>query len=249
MEAMMRIYARWTAALAAGCLLTGCASYIPPGGRADFSTMTSPGIQQSFAAKPTAQFPVGIAAVRVQAPQYRSFYTDQEGGVFNGRSYSVIVVKEPEQDADTKRLESLPGVAGIISISRLLLPPELRSEQDLREAAARLKAEMVLLYTFDTTFHNGDAAPELTYVTLGLSPTRRVSVHVTASALLLDTRTGFVYGAFEASEKRNPFSTSWGSKESADRARRDAEQAAFKSLVAEFEKSWPQIVERAKKGA
>ena len=120
--------------------------------------MTSPTIQESFASKPTAQFPVGIAAIRVQAPYYRSYSTDQEGGVFNGQNYSVMLVKEAEDDADFKRLEKLPDVAGIIGISRLLLPPHLRSEQDLREAAARLKAEMVLIYTFDTTFHENDAA-------------------------------------------------------------------------------------------
>ncbi len=245
----MRAYRILLVAVAAGFLLTGCAQYITPSGRADFTAMTSPAIQESFAAKPTAQFPVGIAAIRVQAPYYRSYSTDQSGGVFNGENYSVIVVKEAEDDTDIKRLESLPGVGGIISISRLLLPPHLRSEQDLREAAARLKAEMVLLYTFDTTFHQNDAALPLSMVTLGLSPTRHVSVHVTASALVLDTRTGFVYAAFEASEKRSPYSTSWGSKETADRARRDAEQAAFKGLVGEFEKNWPRIVERAKKGA
>jgi hypothetical protein len=245
----VQIHAKLIGTLASGFLLTGCASYIPPSGRADFSAITSPSINQSFAAKPTAQFPAAIVAIQVQAPRYHSYYTDQEGGVFDGQGYSVIVVKEAEEDTDIKRLESLPDVAGIIGISRLLLPPHLRSEQDLREAAARLKADMVLLYTFDTTFHHGDAAPPLSVVTLGLSPTRHVSVHVTASALVLDTRTGFVYAAFEASEKRNPYSTSWSSKESADRARRDAEKAAFKELVAEFEKSWPRIVERAKKGA
>jgi hypothetical protein len=239
------------AAFAVGLMVTGCASmpYIPPSGRADFNTITSPTIQQSFAAKPTAQFPVGIAAIHVQAPYYRSYSTDQQGGVFNGQNFSVILVKEAEDDADFQRLEKLPDVAGIMSISHLLLPPHLRSEQDLREAAARLKAEMVLLYTFDTTFHENDAALPLSIVTLGLSPTRRISVHVTASALVLDTRTGFVYAAFEASEKRSPTSTSWGSKEAADRARRDAEQAAFKGLVGEFEKNWPRIVERAKQGA
>ena len=244
------MYAKWMAALAAGLFLTGCAhSYIPPSGHADFSVMTSSTIQEGFAAKPTAQFPVGIVAVRVQAPRYHSYYTDQQGGLFDGRGYSVMLVREAEEDTDIKRLESLPDVNGIIGLSRLLLPAQLRSEQDLREAAARLKAEMVLLYTFDTTFHDGNAVPALSAVTLGLSPTHHVVVHVTASALLVDTRTGFVYGAFEATEKRNPFSTSWGSRESADRARQDAERAAFKGLVGEFEKSWPDIVARAKRGA
>ena len=87
-------------------------------------------------------------------------------------------------------------------------------------------------------------------MTLGpFSPTRQVFVHVAASALLMDTRTGFIYAALEANENRKVLSNAWESKETADRARRDAEKAAFKGLVGEFEKSWPQVVERAKQGA
>jgi hypothetical protein len=245
----MRTFPLLIPAAAAAFLLTGCASYIPPSGRAELAAISNPNIQESFAAKPAAQFPAGIAAIRVQAPGYRSYSTDQQGGVFNGRNYSVIVVRDAEDEADIERLEKLPGVAGIIGMSRLLLPPQLRTEQDLREAAARLKADMVLIYTFDTTFHENDAALPLSVVTLGLSPTRRITVHVTASALVVDTRTGFVYAAFEASEKRSPYSTSWGSRESADNARKEAERAAFKGLAGEFEKNWPRIMERAGKGA
>jgi hypothetical protein len=69
-----------------------------------------------------------------------------------------------------------------------------------------------------------------------------------ASALVVDTRTGFIYAALEANEKRRLTSNVWESNESADRARLDAEKAAFKSLIGEFEKSWPRIVERAQKG-
>lgn len=65
----------------------------------------------------------------------------------------------------------------------------------------------------------------------------------------MDTRTGFIYAAFESNEKREVISNAWESQESADRARRSAEKAAFKALVGEFEKSWPKIVERAKQGA
>jgi hypothetical protein len=86
-------------------------------------------------------------------------------------------------------------------------------------------------------------------ITLGLSPTRKIYINVTASALIIDTRTGFIYAALEANEKKDVLSNAWESSESADRARRKAEAAAFKALVAEFEKTWPQIVERAKKGA
>ena len=74
-------------------------------------------------------------------------------------------------------------------------------------------------------------------------------MRVAASALLIDTRTGFIYAALEANEKREVTTNAWESREAADRARRDAEKAAFKALVSEFEKNWPQIIERAKQGA
>lgn len=230
-------------------LLNGCATYIPPSGRADLTALSSPSMKESFAAKPAAGFPAGIAAVRVQSPRYRNYNTEREGGVYGQGRYSIITVKEVEDEADIQRIAKLPQVGGLITLSTLLLPEQLQSDRELREAAARLKADMVLLYTFDTSFHDNDALVALNVVTLGLSPTRKVFVRVAASALLIDTRTGFIYAALEANEKRQVISNAWESRESADRARRDAEKTAFKALVTEFEKNWPQIIERAKQGA
>ncbi len=230
-------------------LLNGCATYIPPSGRADLTAISSSTMKESFEARPAAGFPAGIAAVRVQAPRYHSYYTDREGGVYGGGRYSVITVKEVEENSDLERLSKLPDVGGFITISSLLIPPTLQSDHELREAAARLKADMLLVYTFDTSFHDNDASVALNVVTLGLSPSRRVFVRVAASALVIDTRTGFIYAALEANEKRQVTTNAWESRETADRARRDAEKAAFKGLVRDFEKNWGQIVERAKKGA
>jgi hypothetical protein len=143
--------------------LTGCAnSYITPSGRpVNLSAITSHSMQESFAAKPAAGFPAGIAAVRVQAPLYRDFYTDREGGVYGHGRYSVIFAKEVEDDSDFERIGKLPQVGGLITLSSLLLPQNLDSDRELREAAARLKADMVLLYTFDTSFHNNDSSVAL----------------------------------------------------------------------------------------
>ena len=227
----------------------GCATYIPPSGRADLGSISSFTMQESFAAKPAAGIPASIAAVRVQAPRYRSYHTEREGGVYGGGRYSAVTVKEVEDEADLQRLTTLPDVGGFITISRLLIPDKLDSDRPLREAAARLKADMLLLYTFDTSFHDNDASVALKVITLGLSPTRQVFVRVTASALLIDTRTGFIYAAWEANERRKVLTNAWESRESADRARQAAERAAFKGLVGEFEKNWSAVVERAKKGA
>ncbi|MCW5560248.1 MAG: hypothetical protein KIT22_20715, partial [Verrucomicrobiae bacterium] len=230
-------------------LWSGCTTYIPPSGRADLVALGSPSLQEGFAARPAAGFPASIAVVRIQAPRYRSYYTEQEGGVYGEGRYSVITTKEVEEEADLQRITSLPQVGGLITISTLLLPQTLQSDREIREAAARLKADMVLLYTFDTSFHENDASVALNVVTLGLSPTRRIFVRVPAQALLMDTRTGFIYAALEANEKRQVTTNAWESRESADRARRDAEKAAFKALVSDFERNWPEIVERAKRGA
>src|SRR5216110_451319 len=91
-------------ALAGIILLSGCATYIPPSGRANLSAISSSAMKESFAAQPAAVFPAGIAAVRVQAPRYRSYYTDREGGVYGDGRYSVITVKEVEEDSDIERL-------------------------------------------------------------------------------------------------------------------------------------------------
>ena len=202
--------------LAASALLGGCATYIPPSGRADLSAISSSTMKESFAAQPAAVFPAGIAAVRVQAPRYRSYHTEQEGGVYGDGRYSVVATKEVEEETGFERLSQLPEIGGFITLSRLLIPANLQSDRELREAAARLKADMVLLYTFDTTFHDNDASVALAVITLGLSPTRRVFVHVAASALLVDTRTGFIYAAFEANEKRAVTTNAWESRQTAD---------------------------------
>jgi hypothetical protein len=235
--------------LVASAMISGCASYIPPSGRADFSNFRNPEMRAAFAAKPAAGFPAGVTAVRVQAPGYRSYSTQRDGGVYGSGRYSVILTKELEEGTELERLKKLPELGGLISISSLLLPDRLNSDEDLRQAAARLKSDMLLIYTFDTSFFNNDLSTTLNVISLGISPTRKVQVNVTASGLLMDTRTGFIYAALEANEKREVRTNAWESKETADRARLDAEKTAFKSLVGEFEKSWGSVVERAKKGA
>src|SRR5207253_2464668 len=77
-------------------------------------------------------------------------------------------------------------VRGIAPIGRLLLPAQLKSDQELRAAAAQLQCDMLLVYTLDTSFHDRDALKPLTVVTLGLSPTNATNATTTASAVPTD---------------------------------------------------------------
>jgi len=229
--------------------IAACTTYIPPGQKADLQAMAPQDIREGFAAKPVATFPVGIAAVRIQAPTYTNYYLQQNGGIYGGGRYSVITAHEVEDQGHFDRMAALPQISGLISINRMLLPSSINSDRDLRQAAARLQADLLLLYTFDTSFYDHDLAKPLTIVTLGLSPTRRIHITTTASALLLDTRTGYVYSAYEATQSSDALSTSWGSGDAADAGRRQNERAAFSKLVDDFVASWPKFLERyAKQG-
>ena len=228
-------------------LISGCATYIPPGAKADLQAFAPPDIQAGFAAKPTNPFPASIAVVRVQAPTYTNYYLQQRGGTYGSGRYSVILAKEAGEDLQLERVTTLQQVAGIVTINRMLLPDRLEGDREIRGAASRLQADLVFLYTFDTSFFDTDQAKPLTVITLGLSPTRKISAVTTCSALLMDTRTGYIYSAYEVTERAETFSTSWGSRDSADEARRNNEQVAFKKLVDEFTTTWPRVLERHRK--
>jgi hypothetical protein len=196
------------AAIAA--IMSGCATYIPPGAKADLQLFGPPDIQVGFAAKPTNPFPASIAIVRVQAPTYTDYYLQQRGGSYGSARYSVILAKEAGEDLQAERVANLQQVAGLVSINRMLLSERLEGDHEIRAAASRLQSDLIFLYTFDTAFFDTDVAKPLTVITLGLSPTRKISAVTTCSALLIDTRTGYVYSAYEVTERAETFSTSWG---------------------------------------
>ena len=230
-------------------LSSGCAShYTTPGRGANLRDLTfaapparqqgEPSIVAAMGTQPLARFPTGVAVVRIQAPGYRSA-TAQGWGA--GR-YSIVTTRDIESAADLERLTKLPMVSGIGPINRLLLPTHLESDRELREAAARMHADVLLVYTLDTTFLVEDKAAPLSVATLGLSPNQQAKVVCTASALLLDTRNGYLYGVAEATEKQDQFTSAWTRAAAVDQARRRTEAMAFAKLVGELEKAWAGVV-------
>jgi hypothetical protein len=230
-------------------LLTGCASYHAPGRGADLSAMgvtaeaqkagTPADINASFDKRPLANFPANIAVVRIQAPGYRS--ATAEG--FGSGAYSIVLTRDVEPDDAIGRIAKLPMVRGVAPIGRLLLASQLNSDKELRLAAAQLQADLLLVYTLDTTFHDRDLASPLSVITLGLSPTQSTTVITTASAVLLDTRNGYVYGVSEASARKNGLATAWNTASAIDGDRQHTEAEAFGKLVGEVETMWKGVVQ------
>lgn len=232
--------ARQLAALAA-LLASGCATYTTPGAGVKVENLdkADTDIAELLGVEPAALFPARIAVARAQAAGYASSSNMCYG---TGR-YCVITTRDVEPEASYERLSKLPLVAGVALMNRMLLPPTLKSAKDLRQAAAGLKTDLLLVYSLDTGFNieNTDVGP-LALVSLGFLPTKKARVTATASAALFDVRTGFIYGVAEASATQEQRGTFWSSSEAVDGARKRAEADAFQKLIPEIEKLWADVL-------
>jgi hypothetical protein len=237
-------------ALLRACILVavlsaaGCAStytYTTPGAGLNLKTFanTEPGIEAKMKVEPAVVFPARLAVARVQAPGYAS----RSAACFGTGRYCVVTARDIETDESQKRLAGLPLVAGVAVLNRMLLPERIESTQNLREAAAALKTDMLLLYSIDTVFNveSTDVGP-LAIITLGFLPTKNARVTATASAALYDVRTGFVYGLAEASATDEQRGTFWSTADAIDTARRRAEADAFQKMIGEVEKFWGDVL-------
>lgn len=220
-------------------IVSGCASYTTPGGSVKLADLAETDINELLATKPTASFPARIAVARVQAPGYAS----QTGSGFGTGRYSVVTTRDVEGEENFKRMEAMPMVAGFGPLNRILLPTELDSVKALRTAAARLKADVLLIYTFDTSFRVGaQHFGPVNVIALGLLPNKEVAVTTTASAAFFDVRTEFLYGLAEASARESRYASVWSSGDAVDELRVATERKAFEALVPEIEKAWVGIV-------
>lgn len=214
-----------------------CATYTTPGGPANLSKISDPSIAGSFKAKPAAKFPARIAVVRVQQSGYRSHTSTGRGS----GAFSIVSTSEIEKEEDFRKLQNLPRVAGVTKLNSLLLPRNLQSAKDIRVAAAKLHTDLVLLYTLDTKFRSNDLFKPLSVITLGLSPTQSYRVTSSAFAILMDTRTGYLYGAVEEQSADSGLATGWGKSDAMDRTRLNTERKALDKLISSFEKLWSRV--------
>jgi hypothetical protein len=235
-------------------MTSGCASYATPGRGADMAMfgmtdeqredLTDSTIRRQLERQPLASFPAAIAVVRVQDPQYRGNHDTTYG---RGK-FTVVTSRDVETEEQFERLSAMPMVRGIAPINRLILPSELQSDRDLRQAAATLHADITLIYTIDTTFRVGSQSSPIDVITFGFLPSKRAYVTTTASAVFMDTRNGYVYGLAEASDTANQLANTWTSSKAVEDVRSRTEAKAMAMLVDDLERAWGMVL-RAQSGA
>jgi len=235
--------------LVALLLAGGCATaYTTPGRGASMQmfgetqqssrNMTDGGIQSILDKKPLASFPASVALVRVQAPGYRSHTASGIGG----GAFTVVPTRDVEADSDVAKLAQLPMLRGVAPLNRLVLPNAFQSDFDLRQAAAKMRADMVLIYTLDTQFVDLNRSTPLTVLTLGVTTTKNKRILTTASAVLMDTRSGYVYGLAEGTHRFEARQNAWKTEDEVDQDRRKVESLAFGELVTNLETTWKGVV-------
>jgi hypothetical protein len=231
-----------TAAVVLALMLSACATYQTPGAGINVSNLASADadIAEIMQREPASPFPARVAVARVQMTGYYSRSNQCYG---TGR-FCVVTTRDVEDEQDFERLARLPMISGVAAMSRILLPAQLNSIRDLRVAAATLKADMLLIYSLDTRFNvqSKEIGP-FALISLGFLPNKQAQVTTTASAVLFDVRTGFVYGIAEATSREQQRATAWSSQNAIDNARLKSEATSFQELLGEFEKLWKGVVE------
>ncbi len=221
-------------ALAAALSLSGCAAkYINSPAvarareakRAEFS---DPLIARAANARPTMQFPATIAIAASDHSVREHIRALSAFGKLDG-------------------LDSLPQLARTVIVSPVVVGDtdsehRIGADLRLREAAAKLHADAVLIIANESQLTDGSVVAPLTALSLGLFPNKRYELISTAFAALVDTRTGYIYGTNEKSRARTGLTMSWGSDDVIHRARSKAEREALEKLFADFPAFWRGIV-------
>ena len=228
-------------------LMTGCtAGFVTPGGGAvdlreavgfeldgaDYD------IAKQLEKRPAAQFPATLALLRLQDKRYHSRNTNS----WRSGNYSVVTMRDVEDEEDLSRLGSMQGVRAVAPLNRLVLG-ELNSEHDMREAAARVHADALVLYTLETQFDMDTVIPVVGLATLGVFPDEAAKVTCTASAAIIDTRTGYLYAMAESTHDTEQLANGWTRTDALEQSIRRAERTALSGLIDEIETVWGGVVE------
>ncbi len=223
-------------------LASGCSSslhYTTPTAGVSLADISDTNLRAAFATPPAALFPATIAVARVQGTGY---YTRTSRGYGHGR-YTIVTTRDIESDESYEKMSKLPLVSGVAPIGRLLLPANANSIDDLRTPAAQLRADLLLVYTVDSSFVvDGKSMGPLSLITLGLIRNKTAHVTSTVAGLLIDVRTGFIYGTTEATAVEKQRASIWSTELAIDSSRIKAEQIAFDSFVDEFQDLWSGVL-------
>ena len=220
-------------------LLGACSTYTTPGAGVPLGAITDGDISEAMSRQPAAAFPARMAVARIASTGYRSHSNYAVGS----GAFGIVTTRDIETDESFERLGRMPGVAAVAPVSRLLTPTQITGTRDLRTAAAQLRSDVLLIYTIDTRFRTESAqVGPLQTIALGFLPSKKAVVTATCAFMIVDVRTGFIYGTGETTATEDQRSNVWGSESAIESARLKAERNAFEQGLGEVERLWASVL-------
>lgn len=195
----------------------------------------SPGIVR----RPAAHFPAVIAIARLGAVK------DRWG---NSGEMGVLPAGDFLTAAQGEEISKWPLVKATFPLGVLGTGTQAKSVDDLRVPAMELNADLLLVYTISSEIRTGGAVPLVGLVSLGHLPDRGNDAVATASAVLIDVRTGYRYAIAEAKGTGSCAGGVHSNYSAARRAVDDAERQAFDTLFEQFRPAWRDMVNRLVEG-
>lgn len=223
-----------------GCDSFATLGYVTPGSGVSLVEIADDDLRAYYETQPSSPFPANVAIVRVQDSGYN---TRTAHGYGHGR-YSVVTTRDIETDEALQKIVKLPLVSNVAPIGRLLLPANASTMKDLRTPAAKLRADLLLVYSVDTSFTvEGKSLGPLSAISLGFIRNKKAHVTATVAGALIDVRTGFIYGTTEASATEVQRASVWSTGVAIESSRLRAETVAFEQFVTEFQGLWKGVVD------
>ncbi len=119
----------------------------------------------------------------------------------------------------------------------------------LRRAALRLNADMLLIYEVRTSRTPTGTFPLVGLASLGVVPDSSAAYTASAVALLVDVRTSYQYATLNAQAEGSRISNMWGRSSAAYAAEMDALRETNEKLLANFASAWKEILATHRKAA
>ncbi|RYD65005.1 MAG: hypothetical protein EOP83_08360 [Verrucomicrobiaceae bacterium] len=223
---------RFCASLLVTLFLNGGCNYDTPSSYSLPVTQGPSGaIEDSSHSRPTVRFPARVAVVRIEG---------------SSSGFRMIPETDVEQSEHAAAASALPGVAGLVSLNRVALISEVKSYRELDTEARKVGADLVAIYRFEATDRSSDVFLPLSVATLGLAPTNSYTVTATATLMVRDARTGYLYGVLEESATNKGLTAGMDLHNAQERSKRSAKKKALDQLTARLPVFWNGVLAKGR---
>lgn len=158
--------------------------------------------------------------------------------------FRVVADRLPSENTELALIGKLPQISEVITFNPMLIPPALNSIRDLRVLAAKLQADLLLIYTLDVVVY-AEKQPTgmLDALTFDLFADQGLEAKTRTTGMLVDVRTGHIYGLLSGEGSAGQEHVPFRKVSDTDSLRQHSEQESYRQFVADFSRLWQSVLQ------